>query len=437
MSYRVLALAVAWLVLPVMNAKAEEPGSWADKHREELVDLYRDFHQHPELSFQEKETAAHLAKELKAVGAEVTTDFGGYGVVAILANGPGPRIMLRTDLDALPVTEQTGLVYASRVTTKAKDGQDTGIMHACGHDIHITNQIGVARYLAANKDLWSGTVMFIGQPAEEMGGGAKIMLDAGLFTKFPKPDMALALHVDSTLPTGKVGYRAGYAQANVDSVDITIRGRGGHGAQPQLTIDPIVEAARLVLDLQTIVSREIKPQEPTVITVGAIHGGTKHNIIADTCTLQLTVRSYSPEVRKQLLEAIRRKANATALSSGAPEPTVEFSDATPAVKNDEKLVERVVPVFRRVLGDENVTEVEPTMGGEDFSEYGLAGVPIFMFRLGSVDPQRMAGFKRVGKPGPTLHSALYYPDAEAALATGVTVMSSVVLDLLPPVDNKN
>ena len=317
MFYRVLAIVVACLVLPATSATAEEPGSWVDKHRAELVELYRDFHQHPELSFQEKETAAHLARELKAVGAEVTTDFGGYGVVAILANGPGPRIMLRTDLDALPVTEQTGLVYASKVTTKAKDGQDTGIMHACGHDIHITNQIGVARYLAANKDLWSGTVMFIGQPAEEMGGGAKVMLEAGLFTKFPKPDMALALHVDSTLPTGKVGYRAGYSQANVDSVDITIRGRGGHGAQPHLTIDPIVEAARLVLDLQTIVSREIKPQEPTVITVGAIHAGTKHNIIADTCTLQLTVRSYSPEVRKQLLEAIRRKANATALSSGA------------------------------------------------------------------------------------------------------------------------
>jgi hippurate hydrolase len=436
MSYRVLLLVAVWLVLPVASALAEEPGSWAEKHRAELFSLYQEFHQHPELSFQEKETAARLAKELKAAGVEVTTDFGGYGVVGILANGPGPRIMLRTDLDALPVTEQTGLVYASKVTTKAKDGQDTGIMHACGHDIHITNQIGVARYLAANKDLWSGTVMFIGQPAEEIGGGAKVMLDHGLFTKFPKPDMALALHVDSTLPTGRVGYRAGYSQANVDSVDITIHGRGGHGAVPHMTIDPIVEAARLVLDLQTIISREIKPQEPAVITVGAIHAGTKHNIIGDTCTLQLTVRSYSPEVRKHLLDAIRRKAKATAMSSGAPEPTLEFSDATPAVKNDEKLVERVVPVFRRVLGDENVVEVEPTMGGEDFSEYGLAGVPIFMFRLGSVDAQRLAGFKRLGKSGPTLHSALYYPDAEAALATGVAVMSSVVLDLLPPMGGK-
>jgi hippurate hydrolase len=274
--------------------------------------------------------------------------------------------------------------------------------------------------------------MFIGQPAEEKGGGAKVMLDAGLFTKFFKPDMALALHVDSTLPTGKVGYRAGYSQANVDSVDIIVRGRGGHGAVPNNTIDPIVEAARLVLDLQTIVSREIKPTEPAVITVGAIHAGTKHNIIPDSCHLQLTVRSYSDDVRKQLLAAIRRKANASAASSGAPEPSIEFSDGTPAVKNDEKLVERVVPIFRRVLGDDKVVQVDPTMGGEDFSEYGLAGAPIFMFRLGSVEPTRLAGYKRLGTTGPSLHSAHYYPDAAEALTTGVTVMSSVVLDLLPP-----
>jgi hippurate hydrolase len=411
---------------------AEDPRAWTHEHLSELVELYRHFHRHPELSFAEKETAARLAKELRATGAEVTTDFGGYGVVAIMKNGPGPRIMLRTDLDALPVTEETGLVYASQVRVPNDDGGQTGVMHACGHDIHITNLIGVARYLAENKKLWSGTVMFIGQPAEEKGGGAKVMLDAGLFTKFFKPDMALALHVDSTLPTGKVGYRAGYSQANVDSVDIIVRGRGGHGAVPNNTIDPIVEAARLVLDLQTIVSREIKPTEPAVITVGAIHAGTKHNIIPDSCHLQLTVRSYSDDVRKQLLAAIRRKANASAASSGAPEPSIEFSDGTPAVKNDEKLVERVVPIFRRVLGDDKVVQVDPTMGGEDFSEYGLAGAPIFMFRLGSVEPTRLAGYKRVGTTGPSLHSAHYYPDAAEALTTGVTVMSSVVLDLLPP-----
>jgi hippurate hydrolase len=409
----------------------EDPKAWVDKHVGEVVEVYHWFHQHPELSFEEKETGERLASELKAVGAEVTTEFGGHGVVAILSNGPGPRIMLRTDLDALPVTEKTGLVYASKVTAKTEDGQTSGVMHACGHDIHISNQIGVARYLAANKDRWSGTVMFIGQPAEEKGGGAQAMLAAGLFTKFPKPSAALALHVDSQMATGKVGYRVGQTHANVDSVDIIVRGRGGHGAYPSLTIDPIVEAARLVMDLQTIVSRELKAIDPAVITVGAIHGGTKHNIIGDTCHLQLTVRSYTPEVRKHLLEAIRRKALATAASSGAPEPSIEFSDGTPAVFNDAKLIERLLPTFRRVVGESNVVEVDPTMGGEDFSEYGLAGVPIFMFRLGSVDAQRLAGFKRLNQTAPTLHSPDYYPDAEAALSTGIAVMSSAVLELLP------
>ena len=410
---------------------AQEPQCWVDEHLNELVGLYRHFHERPELSFEERETSAGLADELRAVGAEVTAPFGMHGVVAILSNGSGPRVMLRTDLDALPVTEETGLVYASQVKTKGQNGLETGVMHACGHDIHITNLIGVARYLAANKDRWSGTVMFLGQPAEELGRGARNLLAAGLFKKFPRPDLALALHVDATLATGKVTYRAGYTGANVDSVDIVLRGRGGHGAQPHTTIDPIVQAARLVLDLQTIVSREVKPIDPAVITVGSIHGGAKHNIIADTCRLQLTVRSQSPEVRKHLLAAIRRKALATADSSGAPEPTVEFSDGTPPVKNDEQLVERLLPVFRRVLGVQNVVRSEPKMGGEDFSEYGVAGVPIFMFGLGSVDPQRLAGFERIGQSGPSLHSALYYPDAEATLATGVKVMASAVLELLP------
>jgi hippurate hydrolase len=428
-AFSVVSLVVAF---SAGRLAAAEPKVWVGEHLTELVELYREFHQHPELSFQERRTSARLAEELRRAGAEVTAPFGSNGVVGILSNGPGPRVMLRTDLDALPVTEQTGLVYASKVKTKGQNGQETGVMHACGHDIHITNLIGVARYLAANKDRWSGTVMFLGQPAEELGGGARNVLAAGLFTKFPKPDVALALHVDSTLATGRVTYRAGYTGANVDSVDILLRGRGGHGAQPHTTIDPIVQGAQLVLDLQTIVSREIKPIDAAVVTVGSIHAGAKHNIIADTCHLQLTVRSQSPEVRKHLLSAIRRKALAAAASAGAPEPTVEFSDATPAVKNDEQLVERVLPVFRRLLGDENVVQAEPKMGGEDFSEYGVAGVPIFMFGLGSVEPQRLAGFKRLGQSAPSLHSALYYPDAEAALATGVNVMANSVLELLPP-----
>jgi len=426
-----LAIAAVLLCFSSTTAvSAATPDAWVRQHLPELVDLYRELHQAPELSFQEVKTSQRMAAEMKALGCDVTTEFGGHGVVAILANGPGPKLMIRADMDALPVVEQTGLVYASKVTTKDEMGATVGTMHACGHDIHMTNLIGVARYLAVNKDRYSGTIMFLFQPAEERGSGAKKMVDAGLFTKFFKPDFSLALHVDGTLAAGSIGYKAGYFLANVDSVDITVRGRGGHGAYPQTTIDPIVEAARLILDLQTIVSREIKPTEPAVITVGSIHGGAKHNIIADSCHLQLTVRSYSDEVRKHLLAAIQRKAKAAAASSGAPEPTIVVSEGTPATKNDAKLVERVVPTFRRVLGDDKVTNTEPSMGGEDYSEFGLAGVPIFMFQLGSVEAQRLAGFKRVGQP-PSLHSPLYFPDAEPTLTTGVVAMSSAVLDLLP------
>ncbi len=295
----------------------ETPQQWTKENLDEIVKLYQHFHTHPELSFHEKETAAHLAKEWEAVGAEVTTGVGGHGVVGIIRNGEGPTLMLRTDLDALPVTEQTGLGYASQVkVTNPDDGTETGVMHACGHDIHIANIIGVARYLAANKDLWKGTLMMIGQPAEERGAGARAMLDDGLFEKFPKPDYAVALHVDASTAAGTVGYRAGYALANVDSVDITCHGRGGHGAYPHTTIDPIVQAAQLVLALQTIVAREVKPQEPAVVTVGSIHGGTKHNIIPDECHLQITVRSYADDIRKLLLESIERKAKGIAIAAG-------------------------------------------------------------------------------------------------------------------------
>jgi amidohydrolase len=410
---------------------AVEPAQWAQgDNLDQLVTLYRHFHSHPELSMQEKETGERLADELEATGAKVTRNVGGYGVVAVVKNGPGKTLLIRTDLDALPVTERTDLVYASKVTVKGEGGLETGVMHACGHDIHITCLAGVARYLTANKDKWSGTVVFIGQPAEERGEGAKAMLDDGLFERFPRPDYALALHVDSILATGKVGYLAGYTLANVDSVDIIVRGKGGHGAFPHMTIDPIVEAARLILDLQTLVSREMKPTEPAVVTVASIHGGTKHNVIADSCHLQLTVRSFSDEVRQKLLDGIKRKAKASAASSGAPEPTVEVTEGTPAMYNDEKLVERVVPVLRKTLGDDKVVPSEPSMGGEDFSRYGLAGVPIFMFRLGAVDQARLERFKQLKQLPPSLHSPLFYPDAEPALATGVTAMSAAALDLL-------
>lgn len=417
-------------VFPAILSAEDKTSAWSKQHVTELLELYRDFHSHPELSFREEQTAAKLASELKKVGIEVTTGVGRQGVVGILKNGDGPVVMIRTDLDALPVTEATGLPFASTVRTKDPKGNDVGVMHACGHDVHITCQIGVAQYLASHKDDWHGTVMFVGQPAEEVGGGAETMLKDGLFTRFPRPKYALALHVDSTLATGKIGYKAGYLLANVDSVDIVMKGKGGHGAFPHTTIDPIVQAAHLIVDLQTLVSRENNPFEPAVITVGSIHGGTKHNIIGDNCRLQLTVRSYSPEVRDLLIEGIKRKAKAAASSAGAAEPSIELSDWTPATKNDEQLVERVVPTFRRVLGEENVVLVEPSMGGEDFSQYGLAGVPIFMFRLGSVKADRLAEMKKAGKPPVSLHSPFYYPDAPETIETGVTAMSAAVIDLL-------
>lgn len=427
-----IILATAVLAACGSPTLAETPQQWLGENLDGIVSLYREFHQSPELSFQEKETAARLAAELKKVGAEVTTDIGGHGVVAILKNGPGPTLMLRTDLDALPVTEETQLVYASKVKVKQPDGTEVGVMHACGHDIHLANLVGVARYLASHRDQWSGTVMFLGQPAEERGAGAKAMLDDGLFKRFPQPDVAVALHVDSGLATGKVGYRAGYAMANVDSVDVIFHGRGGHGAAPHTTIDPIVMAAKFVLDVQTIVSREISPLEPAVITVGSIHGGTKHNIIADDCALQLTVRSYTDEVREKLLEGIRRKAEAAAAGSGAKPPTVKESDTyTPAVYNDPELTGKVVPHLQEVLGEENLVPAEQTMGGEDFARYGRAGVPIFMFRLGSVRQQRLDGYKRLNQPPPSLHSAVFYPDAEETLTTGVTALGNAALLLLP------
>ncbi len=411
-------------------AVADSVKDWTKANLDSLVELYLHLHQHPELSYQEKETAARIAKEWSDVGYNVTTNVGGYGVVAVLENGSGPRVMLRTDLDALPVTEATQRDYASKVVVANEDGSQTGVMHACGHDIHMTNLVGVARYLASHKDQWKGTLILIGQPAEERGGGAKAMLDDGLFERFPRPDFAIALHVASDMAAGRIGYCPGYALANVDSVDITMKGKGGHGSAPETTIDPVMQAAELVVALQTIVSREISPREPGVITVGSIHGGTKHNIIGDECKLQLTVRSYSDEVRQNLLEGIERKAKAVAMGARAPEPDVRVSEGTPALYNDDDLTQRLVPVFEATIGQQNVKLVEPVMGGEDFSRYGLAGVPILMYRLGSVSERRLNQYRMAGRTPPSLHSPIYYPDVEPALRTGIATMSNVVLELM-------
>lgn len=428
----VAAIALVVLVTSSTRAADTEVQTWLDKNLSGLVAIYRELHASPELSFEEKNTAARVAAELKKTGYDVTTGVGKHGVVAVLKNGDGPTVMLRTDLDGLPVTEQTGLVYASQVKTKDADGKETGVMHACGHDLHMTNFLGTAKYLAEHRSAFRGTLLLIAQPAEERGAGARAMLADGLFERFGKPDYAVAVHVDAQTAAGKIRYRAGYSMANVNSVDITLRGRGGHGAAPHQAIDPVVMAARLVMDLQTIVGREVKPTDPAVITVGSIHAGTKHNIIPAECRLQLTVRSYGDDVRKQLLAAIVRKAKATAASSDAPEPVINaVVEGTPALFNNEKLVERLIPVWKRELGAESVLEGEQSLGGEDFSEYGRAGVPIVMFRLGVVEAKRLAGFERVGQPAPSLHSALFYPDPEESLSTGIRATVAAISHLMP------
>jgi amidohydrolase len=364
-----------------------------EKGYTDLEKLYKHFHANPELSFFEEKTSQRMAEEWRALGFDVTENVGGYGVVAVMENGDGPTIMVRADMDALPVKEETGLEYASTVTTDDELGVNVPVMHACGHDVHITSIIGAARVLNSMKDSWSGTLVMIAQPAEERGAGAREMLADGLFEKFPRPEAAVALHVDPGLEAGKVGFVPGFAMANVDSVDIKIRGVGGHGAYPHKTKDPVVIAAQVVLALQTIVSREISPLDPAVVTVGSIHGGTKHNIIPNEVDLQLTVRSYSDETRDHLMEAIERITMNTARAAGVPPfalPTVELREEyTPALYNTPELVGQVVGAFKEFLGEENVEEGESVMGGEDFGRYGREEprIPIFMYRLGAIAPR--------------------------------------------------
>jgi len=398
-----------------------------------LETLYKQLHSHPELAFQEEHTAARMAKELKALGFEVTTEVGGHGVVGVLKNGDGPTVLVRADMDGLPVAETTGLAFASKVRVRDKDGLEVGTMHACGHDLHMTCWVGTARTLAAIKDQWKGTLVFIGQPAEEVGGGARRMINDGLFKRFPRPDYCLGLHCDARKPFGHVSYAEGLLCANVDTVDITVLGKSGHGSAPHTTIDPIVIAARIILDLQTLVSRETQPGEAAVVTVGAIHGGTKHNIIPAEVKLQLTVRSLKDNVRKQLLDGIQRVAKAAADAAKAPAPIVriEPDDYTPAVFNDAPLAKKTTAVFRDILGSDKVHEVPPTMGGEDFGRYGREGIPIFFYFLGTMPPERVAAAESGGEPLPSLHSDKYYPVAEPSIRTGVLTMSVAVLNLMP------
>jgi len=393
--------------------------------------LYLDLHQNPELSAHETQTAAKLAARLRSSGYDVTEHVGGTGIVAMLKNGEGPTIMLRTELDALPVEEKTGLPYASKVRTKDDAGREVPVMHACGHDLHMAALLGTAEVLAHSKDTWHGTLMLIGQPAEETISGADGMIRDGLFTRFPKPDVAVALHVNNELPAGMVAITPGIYNTNADSVRIVIYGKGGHGAAPNATVDPIVIAARTILALQTITSREVKPGEMAVVTVGYVHAGTKNNIIPDQAEMGLTVRTYKQDVRKQILSAITRITKGEAAAADAPrEPSIERYEGTDAVYNDPALAQRLRPPLEAALGKGNVVIAEPITPSEDFSYFVEQGVPGFYFSLGGADPEKFAQAKAAGTMLPSNHSPLFAPDVDPALHTGIFRNFAVLRNLL-------
>lgn len=410
-----------------------------------VVKVYEKLHASPELSYFEKETASFLAAELRRLGFEVTERVGkypnrdlvSYGVVGVMKNGDGPVVLVRTDLDALPVEEKSGLPYASRVTSENEDGEEVPVMHACGHDAHMSAFVTTARTLVALKDRWSGTLVMIGQPAEERGAGAKAMLADGLYERFPRPDYALALHQSATLPAGSIGAVEGFALASVDSVDITVRGLGGHGAYPHTTKDPIVLASEIVLAYQTIISREKSPLEPAVVTVGSFQGGSKHNIIPDEVKLQVTVRAYSREVRDQIIAALERIARGIAIAAGLPEErypivSVREEESIPSTYNNPQLLRRLRPAWNERLGESNVVVQDPVMGGEDFGLYSLAdhSIPAVIFWVGSVAPETYELAQKGELRLPSLHSPLFAPDAAKAIRTGATAMVSAVLELM-------
>ncbi|MBV7256021.1 amidohydrolase [Pacificimonas sp. WHA3] len=400
-----------------------------------LLDLYKHLHANPEVSGQEIETAARMASELNALGFRVTEQVGGTGVVGVMANGNGPTVMIRADMDGLPVTEETGLPYASKRTVTVKSGGTSGVMHACGHDIHMSSWVGTARYLSGNRDAWSGTLVMIAQPAEETGLGAKAMLDDGLYERFPRPDHAIALHDAAQLPAGQIAMVPGFAMANVDSVDIVVHGEGGHGAYPHTTKDPIVVAARIVGSLQTLVSRETNPQDPAVVTVGAFNAGTKHNIIPNEARLQITVRSYTDAVREHLLTGIRRIAAAEAQAAGIPEdkmPDVSWEDIyTPATFNTIEQTEALEDLFRARFGEDRVIRATPVMGGEDFSRYHRAdrNVESTLFWVGGARAEAIEAAGGDMTKLPSLHSSKWAPDPAPTITTGVEAMTAAALSL--------
>ncbi len=428
--------AVAMVALAATTAAASPPppdppgAAEIELMTAQLEPFYVDLHRTPELSMHEPQTAAKLAQRLRALGFEVTEHVGGTGIVGLLRNGEGPVVMIRTELDALPVAEQTGLPFASTARAEDAAGNDVPAMHACGHDLHMTAWVGTATWLSGHKDRWRGTLMMVGQPGEETGEGAPAMLKDGLFTRFPRPMYAIAIHDDSTIPVGQIGYRAGGAMSAADNVDIVIYGKGGHGAMPQATVDPVVIAARTILALQTIVSREMDPTDPAVITVGSIHGGTKHNIIPDEVRLQLSVRSFSEASRAHLLASIERVAKAEAAAAGAPKPPV-IADRVAAqlTINDPALTRRVAASLKQAFGDRNVFEQAPKVVSEDFSEYGRAGVPAFIFHVGAVAPAKYDEAMTSGVSLPSLHSSLFAPDFRGTLPIAIRAELAAALDL--------
>jgi len=445
MKIRSLLILLLWMWIAPLIVAQQTPQSLADAELPSLLGMYKDIHTHPELSGQEERTAALVAKELRAAGCEVTEHLGkyensklkGYGVVGVMKNGDGPTVLVRTDMDALPVEEETGLPYASKVVAKNDEGKDVHVMHACGHDIHVAAFIGIARTLAKLKDQWHGTIIFVGQPAEEIGAGARALLKDGLYDRLGKPNFALGFHDKADIPAGHIGVTEGYTSANVDFVDVTVRGIGGHGAYPHKIKDPIVLAAEIINTWQTIVSRENNPLDPVVLTVGSIHGGTKHNVIPDEVKMQLTVRTYKSKVRERVLADIDRIAKGCAAAAGmpaelAPIVSVPKDPNTIAAYNNPELTKRLVAIWKKSLGDENVEMVDPTMGGDDFSEYSLPdhSIPAVYFHFGAVDPAKIEEFKKAGKELPTLHSSKFAPVPEPTIRTGVIGMTTAVLDLM-------
>jgi len=444
---RIRFFSILSLSIPVsaLALAQQTPQSLADAELPSLLTIYKDIHTHPELSGYEERTAALVVKELRAAGCQVTEHVGkyensklkGYGVVGVMKNGDGPTVLVRTDMDALPVEEDTGLPYASKVVAKNDEGKDVHVMHACGHDAHIAIFIGTARALAKLKNQWHGTIVFVGQPAEELGTGARALLKDGLYEKFGKPNFALGFHDKADLETGRIGVTERYTTANVDTVDVNVRGVGGHGAYPHKTKDPIVLAAEIINDWQTIISRENNPLDPIVVTVGSIHGGTKSNIIPDEVKMQLTVRTYKPETRERVLAAIDRIAKGCATAAGVPPeraPIVRVSkdQFCPATYNNPELTRRLVAVWKSSLGDENVKIVDAVMGGEDFSEYSLPdhSIPAVDFHIGAVEPAKISEYKQEGKELPTLHSSKFAPVPEPTIRVGIIGMTSAVLELM-------